>query len=118
MLNFRAAYLKNMFFLVLTAPFQLHWARKLRRTSANNGQLRFRPRYFTLFKIKIVFVVNLILAANTELVLINFYADWCRFSNMLAPIFDEAADKVAAEFTTPGKVVLGKVDCDKDSKSS
>ena len=37
---------------------------------------------------------------------------------MLAPIFDEAADKVAAEFTTPGKVVLGKVDCDKDSKSS
>ncbi|KZS07025.1 Endoplasmic reticulum resident protein 44 [Daphnia magna] len=24
--------------------------------------------------------------ANTELVLINFYADWFRFSNMLAPI--------------------------------
>lgn len=56
------------------------------------------------------------MTANTELVLINFYADWCRFSNMLAPIFDEAADKVAAEFPTPGKVVLAKVDCDKDSK--
>ena len=32
---------------------------------------------------------------------------------MLAPIFDEAADKVAADFTEPGKVVMGKVDCDK-----
>lgn len=53
--------------------------------------------------------------ANTELVLINFYADWCRFSNMLQPIFDEAADKVAAEFPTPGKVVLAKVDCDKET---
>ena len=34
---------------------------------------------------------------------------------MLQPIFDEAADKVAAEFPTPGKVVLAKVDCDKES---
>jgi endoplasmic reticulum resident protein 44 len=33
---------------------------------------------------------------------------------MLAPIFDEAADKVAAEFPTPGQVVMGKVDCDKE----
>ena len=55
--------------------------------------------------------------ANTELVLINFYADWCKFSNMLEPIYDEAADKVAAEFTTPGKVVLAKVDCEKESES-
>ncbi|KAI9565825.1 hypothetical protein GHT06_009620 [Daphnia sinensis] len=52
--------------------------------------------------------------ANTELVLINFYADWCRFSNMLAPIFDEAADKVTAEFPS-SRVVLGKVDCDKET---
>ena len=50
---------------------------------------------------------------NNDLVLINFYADWCRFSNMLAPIWDEGADKVAAQL--PGvKVVLGKVDCDKE----
>jgi len=35
---------------------------------------------------------------------------------MLGPIFDEAADKVAAEFPEPGKVVLGKVDCDKESE--
>ena len=34
---------------------------------------------------------------------------------MLAPIFDEAADKVSAEFPS-SKVVLGKVDCDKESK--
>lgn len=52
--------------------------------------------------------------ASNELVLINFYADWCRFSNMLAPIFDDAADKVAAEFPEPGQVVMGKVDCDRE----
>jgi endoplasmic reticulum resident protein 44 len=33
---------------------------------------------------------------------------------MLAPIFDEAADKVAAEFPESGQVVMGKVDCDKE----
>lgn len=32
--------------------------------------------------------------ASNELVFINFYADWCRFSNLLQPIFDEAADMV------------------------
>uniref|UniRef100_A0A1B6LJL3 Thioredoxin domain-containing protein n=1 Tax=Graphocephala atropunctata TaxID=36148 RepID=A0A1B6LJL3_9HEMI len=53
--------------------------------------------------------------ASNELVFINFYADWCRFSNLLAPIFDEAADKVSEEFPTPGQVVMGKVDCDKES---
>lgn len=51
---------------------------------------------------------------DNELVMLNFYADWCRFSNMLAPIWDEAADKVAQEFPNPGQVVLGKVDCDKE----
>jgi endoplasmic reticulum resident protein 44 len=35
--------------------------------------------------------------ANNEFVFINFYADWCRFSNLLAPIWDEGADKIAAE---------------------
>lgn len=35
---------------------------------------------------------------------------------MLAPVFDEAADKVTAEFPTPGRVVMGKVDCDKEGK--
>ena len=26
--------------------------------------------------------------------LVNFYADWCRFSQMLKPIFDKAAAQV------------------------
>lgn len=31
------------------------------------------------------------------------------------PIFDEAAEKVLAEFSETGKVVMGKVDCDKET---
>ncbi|XP_971182.2 endoplasmic reticulum resident protein 44 [Tribolium castaneum] len=52
--------------------------------------------------------------ASNELVFINFYAEWCRFSNILMPVFDEASDKIAQEFPEPGKVVMGKVDCDKE----
>ncbi|XP_018562214.1 endoplasmic reticulum resident protein 44 [Anoplophora glabripennis] len=58
--------------------------------------------------------VDMTLASN-ELVFINFYADWCRFSNLLMPIFDEAAEAVAKEFPESGKVVMGKVDCDQES---
>lgn len=32
-------------------------------------------------------------AARYELVFLNFYADWCRFSQLLAPVFEEAAAK-------------------------
>jgi len=45
-----------------------------------------------------------------KVVLINFYADWCRFSQMLSPIFDQAAAIVKEEF--PGSAALGKVDCE------
>ncbi|XP_059488469.1 endoplasmic reticulum resident protein 44 isoform X2 [Neocloeon triangulifer] len=55
--------------------------------------------------------IDSILATN-ELVMVNFYADWCRFSNLLAPIWDEAATLIAKSFPIPGKVVLAKVDCD------
>jgi len=55
---------------------------------------------------------------HNELVFVNFYADWCRFSNILAPIFDETAQKVAEEFPQTGKVVLGKVDCDSETTVS
>ncbi|XP_061400209.1 endoplasmic reticulum resident protein 44-like [Musca vetustissima] len=58
--------------------------------------------------------IDMTLASN-ELVFLNFYAEWCRFSNLLAPIFNEAADKVREAFPDPGKVVLGKVDCDKET---
>lgn len=50
------------------------------------------------------------------MVFINFYAEWCRFSNILQPIFDEAADKVREAFPDAGSVVMGKVDCDKECK--
>lgn len=53
--------------------------------------------------------------ASNELVFINFYAEWCRFSNILQPIFDEAADKVRKDFPDAGRVVMGKVDCDRES---
>ncbi|VDL59142.1 unnamed protein product [Hymenolepis diminuta] len=44
-------------------------------------------------------------------VLVNFYAEWCRFSRDLAPIFEQTSDSVAAEFTH-GNVILARVDCD------
>lgn len=47
--------------------------------------------------------------ANNELVFLNFYADWCRFSQILGPIFNEAAETIAKEFA-PGKVLFAKVD--------
>ena len=48
--------------------------------------------------------------------MINFYADWCRFSNMLAPIWDEFAEKATEEYKDkPGKLVVAKVDCDAHS---
>lgn len=50
-----------------------------------------------------------------EVVLVNFYADWCRFSQMLAPIFQEAAIKIKEKFPEPGKVAVAKVDCDKET---
>jgi thiol-disulfide isomerase/thioredoxin len=35
--------------------------------------------------------------SSHELVFINFYANWCRFSQMLEPIYDEFATKLAQE---------------------
>lgn len=67
--------------------------------------------YVNVFTIIFVFFL-----ASNELVIINFYADWCRFSGILTPIFEEAAAKVSELYPEPGKVVLGKVDCDSESK--
>jgi len=55
------------------------------------------------------------LTMKHDLVFLNFYADWCRFSQMLAPIFEEAAQKIAQEFPEPGKVLFGKIDCETET---
>lgn len=58
------------------------------------------------------------MVATHEVVFLNFYADWCRFSQILAPVFDEAADKLAANVTDKGKALFGKVDCDAENALS
>lgn len=87
-----------------------------------------RWTYFTLFTIFYVFYIptdsgavqltssnlDMTLASN-ELVFINFYAEWCRFNNILQPIFDEAAEKVKEAFPDSGRVVMGEVDCDRET---
>jgi len=55
--------------------------------------------------------IDSILSSN-EVVFINFYANWCRFSQMLNPIYDQLADKVTKEFSQQDLVLIGKVDCD------
>lgn len=54
------------------------------------------------------------LTSRHELVFINFYADWCRFSQILTPIFEEAYANLLKEFE-PSKVLFAKVDCDSES---
>lgn len=44
-----------------------------------------------------------------ELVFVNFYANWCRFSQMLEPIYDDFADKAARELpviSTINKLII------------
>jgi len=50
--------------------------------------------------------------ASHELVFVNYYANWCRFSQMLEPIFDDFANKFAASENKENKIAIGKVDCD------
>ncbi|XP_048776641.1 endoplasmic reticulum resident protein 44-like [Ostrea edulis] len=52
---------------------------------------------------------------SNEVLFINFYADWCRFSQILTPVFEEASNKIKEEFPTPGKIAFAKVDCDAES---
>jgi len=51
---------------------------------------------------------------SNELVFINFYADWCHFSQQLSPIIDQLSNKVAQEIKLPNKLVIARVDCDKE----
>jgi endoplasmic reticulum resident protein 44 len=57
------------------------------------------------------------LVKSHELVVINFYADWCRFSQILAPVFEEAAHKIHQEFQT-GQVLFARIDCETETDLS
>ncbi|XP_040021809.1 endoplasmic reticulum resident protein 44 [Gasterosteus aculeatus] len=52
---------------------------------------------------------------NAGVALVNFYADWCRFSQMLHPIFEESSNIVREEFPETKQVVFARVDCDQHS---
>ncbi|VDN03722.1 unnamed protein product [Thelazia callipaeda] len=52
------------------------------------------------------------LVENHEVVFVNFYADWCRFSQHLKPIFEEASN----QFKNRGdRVAWATVDCDRET---
>ncbi|KAK6727839.1 hypothetical protein RB195_005484 [Necator americanus] len=50
---------------------------------------------------------------SNDVVFVNFYADWCRFSQMLKPIFAQASEKF--QNLPQGKVVWGAVDADRQA---
>jgi endoplasmic reticulum resident protein 44 len=54
--------------------------------------------------------IDSVLLSN-DIVFINYYANWCRFSQMLQPIYDEFADKFTKE-NSDKRVAIAKVDCD------
>ncbi|XP_002736479.1 endoplasmic reticulum resident protein 44-like [Saccoglossus kowalevskii] len=49
---------------------------------------------------------------HNSVVFVNFYADWCRFSQMLKPVFGDAAEVLRKEFPQPGEVLFAELDCD------
>uniref|UniRef100_A0A8C5QEA5 Endoplasmic reticulum protein 44 n=1 Tax=Leptobrachium leishanense TaxID=445787 RepID=A0A8C5QEA5_9ANUR len=53
--------------------------------------------------------------SNSDVALVNFYADWCRFSQMLHPIFTEASNIIKEEYPDKNNVIFARVDCDQYS---
>ncbi|XP_033629066.1 endoplasmic reticulum resident protein 44-like [Asterias rubens] len=51
---------------------------------------------------------------SNEVVFVNFYANWCRFSQMLKPVIEETAKAVKEEFREPGQVVVAALDCQRE----
>ena len=43
-----------------------------------------------------------------DVVMVNFYADWCRFCQMLKPVWQDAADLMADD----ARIKLARVDCE------
>lgn len=58
------------------------------------------------------------ITSQYELVFVNFYADWCRFSQILSPVFEEAYSTILKEFPEPNRVLFGKVDCENQGNKS
>ena len=44
--------------------------------------------------------MSLFSIGTKKLILLNFYADWCRFSAALKPVYDKAADEVARDMVS------------------
>ncbi|NP_001180332.1 endoplasmic reticulum protein 44 L homeolog precursor [Xenopus laevis] len=88
----------------------------------------FYPAYFFMLLIMCVFtpvkseIITLEsgniddILRNADVALVNFYADWCRFSQMLHPIFEEASNIIQEEYPDKNKVVFARVDCDQHSE--
>ncbi|CAG2100985.1 unnamed protein product, partial [Medioppia subpectinata] len=49
-----------------------------------------------------------------ELVFVNFHAEWCRFSQILSPIYKESAIIIGKEFEGTNRVVFTRVNCDEN----
>lgn len=56
-------------------------------------------QYFVNFRLNSLenILFEFLCLASNEIVLINFYTNWCRFSQILSPIYDQFADKVQQE---------------------
>jgi len=55
------------------------------------------------------------LLTSSDLLFVNYYANWCRFSQMLQPIWDEFADKYRKENPDKARIQIAKVDCDTET---
>lgn len=51
------------------------------------------------------------LAYSSELLVLLFYSEKCKFSTQFLPIFDVTADRLRLDYGDTGKVAFGKVDC-------
>ncbi|KHJ45001.1 thioredoxin [Trichuris suis] len=57
-----------------------------------------------------LFYVFLQIGCSADVALVNFHAEWCRFSKMLVPVFSDASNV----FPEPN-IVFGSVDCDRET---